>query len=164
MNDDSRDESLTTGDSVAADDEGNEIDGEIVLVPEGDYELRFLYHETAKYQDSAKVYLHFAIYTGEYAGLPLVRYYNVARLKSPPARNGKFVAKALGDFPLEMALIGLQPTRLDRFPLSKLRGKRISGRVLTVQKNRQGDSRPYDVQYSKIAQLLGVLPNEDWQV
>ena len=72
---------------------GGVVEGETVLVPEGEYELRYVDYETANYFGKARVFVHFAIIEPEdYAGLPIDRYYNVKRLSGPPKRFGKYVA------------------------------------------------------------------------
>ena len=67
------------------DEGGGVVEGGTFLVPEGEYELRYVDYETADYFGGPKVVVHFAIIEPEeYAGLPIDRFYNVKSLDGPP--------------------------------------------------------------------------------
>ena len=142
---------------------GGVIDGENVLVPEGEYELRYVDYETANYFGDPRVTVHFAIIEPEdYAGLPIDRYYNVKKLTGPPRRFGKYIARRRGDLPREFNRIAGKSERLDRISFARFRDKRIIGDVCTVHRDHKKEPLPEEDQYSRIARLVRVLPGDDW--
>jgi len=142
---------------------GGTVDGENVLVPEGEYELRYVDYETAIYYGSPKVVVHYAIFEPvEYAGLPVDRFYNAKRLTGAPGRFGKYVATRRGDLFREYSRLIGQPERLDRILFSRLKGKRVIGEVQTVHTDHKHEPLPEDDRYSRIKKLVSVLPGDDW--
>ena len=160
MKDDFREDSPVKGGS---DEGGGEIIGNNILIPPGDYIVRYLYYATSKFQDQSKVTLYFAVIEHDtYAGTPLERFYNVDSLKGPQKRYGDFRATARGDLVRELSsLIGPMP-RLDRISPVHLKDKRILCEVKTVTEDRNRRPLTPDQQYSCISRLLEVLPDEDW--
>jgi len=142
---------------------GGTVDGVCVLVPDGEYELRYVDYETASYYGSPKVVVHYAIIEpDEYAGLPVDRFYNAKRLTGPPGRFGKYVAPRRGDLFREYSRLVGQPERLDRILFSRLKGKRVIGEVQTVHTDHKHEPLPEDDRYSRIKRLVSVLPGDDW--
>ncbi len=145
------------------DEGGGTVDGECVLVPEGEYELRYVDYETATYYGSPKVVVHYAIVEpDEFAGLPVDRFYNAKKLTGPPGRFGKYVAQRRGDLFREFNRIIGQVERLDRISFARLKDKRIIGDIQTVQTDHKHEPLPDDDQYSRIKRLVCVLPGDDW--
>jgi hypothetical protein len=142
---------------------GGAVDGECVLVPEGEYELRYVDYETATYFGSPKVVVHFAIVSPEeYAGLPIDRFYNVKRLAGPPGLYGKYVAARRGDLIREYSEIVGRTGRLDRISFMPFKDQRIIGQIETVRFNYKRDPLPESEYYSRIGKLVSVLPGDDW--
>lgn len=130
------------------------------LLPEGEYEVCYVYHETWNYMGrNPKVAFWFRVINiGEYFGTLIPRYFNVKQLKGKPAKNGRFVPGRSSDFLLEYCnLFPRRITRLDRIPLSLLENEIIKVQVKTVTKNREQRSMPEVLQYSVIKHWLAVV-------
>ena len=142
---------------------GGDIIGSCVVVPEGRYELRYMYYQTGYFKDQAKVTVFCAIIEPEdYAGLPVERFYNVDELKGPPKKYGGFGVSARRTLVREVRFLLGQPKRLDRISFAGLRDKRIIGELETVTNNYEKRPLSPDDQYSRIARFIEVLPDEDW--
>jgi len=149
--------------SEESSDGGGEIFGSCVLVPDSEYELRYVDYETALYFGNAKVIVHFAIIEpDEFAGLPVDRFYNVICLKGQPRRFGGYKARVRGYLVREYKTLVKEPTRLDRISFAALKDKRIIAELETVTHDHQHDPLPIDDQYSRVKRLIKVLPGEDW--
>ncbi len=143
---------------------GGTVDGDCVLVPEGEYELRYVDYETATYFGKAKVIVHYAIIQpDEYAGLPVDRFYNAKKLTGPPGRFGKYVAPRRGNLFREFKKLVGRTERLDRLRFAQLKDQRVVGEIQTVTTNHKHEELPEDDRYSRIKRLLHVLPGDDWQ-
>ena len=59
-------------------------------IPAGTYIVKFCGYETGQSWNSKKVTVNFAIVEGEYAGVPLMRYYNAKQLEEPFGPDGDF--------------------------------------------------------------------------
>ena len=131
------------------------------MVPEGEYELRYIDYETAIYYGNPKVIVHYAICAPEeYAGLPVDRFYNAKKLTSPPGRFGKYKAKPRGHLIREFRKLVGPAERLDRIAFARLRGKRVIGDVRTVRRDHNRESLSDNDQYSRVSRLLAVLPDD----
>lgn len=145
------------------DEGGGTVDGECVLVPEGEYELRYVDYETASYYGSPKVVVHYAIIEPEeYAGLPIDRFYNAKKLTGPPGRFGKYIAPRRGHLVREFNRLIGRASRPDRISFAKLKGKRITCEIQTVKIDHNHEELAEDDRYSRITRLLTVLPGDDW--
>ena len=141
---------------------GGTVDGESILVPEGEYELKYVDYETATYFGSAKVIVHYAIIEPEeFAGLPIDRFYNAKKLTGPPGRFGKYLARPNGSLFREFKRLVGRDERLDRISFAKLKGKRIVGSIITVKTDHKHDELAEDDRYSRIKELIEVL-RDDW--
>ena len=145
-------------------DEGSGVvDGDTVLVPDGEYELRYVDFETAEYFGKASVVVHFAIIEpDDYAGLPIDRFYNAKKLTGPPGRFGKYKAKPRGNLIREFKRIAGRANRLDRISFNRFRDLRIIAEVKTVRRDYQRQPLHEDDYYSRIFRLIHVLPGDDW--
>ena len=142
---------------------GGTVDGECVLVPEGEYELRYVDYETAIYFGSPKVVVHFAIVRPEeYAGLPVDRFYNVKQLTGPLGLHGNYVSARRGDLIREYRKIVGRTGRLDRISFMPFKDQRIIGQIETVRSDYKRDPLPESEYYSRIRKLVSVLPGDDW--
>ncbi len=139
------------------------VEGETVLVPEGEYEIRYVDYETAHYFGKACVIVRFAIIEPEeYAGLPIDRFYNVKRLDGPPRRFGEYTAKNRGNLIREFRRIAGHAGRLDRISFKRFKNLRIIAEIQTVRRDYQRQTLDEDDHYSRISKLVKVLPGEDW--
>ena len=145
-------------------DEGSGVvEGDTVLVPEGEYELRYVDFETADYFGKPRVIVHFSIIKpDDYAGLPINRFYNVKTLAGPPQRFGKYRAKPCGNLIREFKRIAGRANRLDRISFKRFRDLRIIAEVRTVQRDYLRQPLHEDDYYSRILRLIRVLPGDDW--
>ena len=129
-------------------------------IPDGNYQLRFDYYETAiHFGKACKVILHFRVLdVGKFFETKLCRYYTVERLIGKPGRNGRFKIKGqtsclITEF-LNCHPDADIPKRLDRLPMSCWKGKIVMGFVSTVTQNSH-QKRLHEIQrYSRIKELL----------
>jgi len=142
---------------------GGIVDGECVLVPEGEYELRYVDYETATYYGSPKVVVHYAIVEpDEFAGLPVDRFYNAKKLTGPPGLFGRYIAPRRGDLFREFKKLVGHAERLDRLCFARLKGERVIGEIQTVKTDHKHEELSEDDRYSRIRRLIKVLPGDDW--
>jgi hypothetical protein len=152
-------------DQYATDDEelgepeegGGIIEDVCVAVPEGEYELRYIFYETGMYWNSPKVVVHFAITDpDEYAGLPVYRFYNVKKLVGRYRKYGGFIAPPRGALVREFKQLIKEPDRLDRISFRALKGKRIFAHLDTVTRAHNRKALAVDDQYSRVAELIRI--------
>lgn len=142
---------------------GGDIIGSCVAVPDGQYELRYMYYQTGYFKDQAKVTVFLAIIEPEdYAGVPVERFYNVDELKGPPRKYGDFKVSARRTLVREVGFLLGRPKRLDRISFAGLRDKRIIGELETVTRNYEKRELLADHQYSRVARFIEVLPEKEW--
>ena len=142
---------------------GGIIEGGYILVPEGEYELRYSYYATAAYFGSFKVVVHCAIDApDEYAGVEVSRFYNVKKVIPPLGKYGEYVASPCGALTREYKKLLGDPKRMTRISFTALKRRRLLGRLETVTHGHNRAKLGPDNQYSKIAELLGVIPDDDW--
>ncbi len=131
------------------------------LIPPGIYTVAFGSYETAyHFGKSPKLIMHFHVVDyGSYFGTKLNRWYSVAKI-GKPSRNGSFKARSQTSTQLIEYVRCLPhirtPTRLDRISMSSWADQAYKARVVNVTTNSQQVSLPIQLQYSKIAELLGV--------
>lgn len=132
-------------------------EGYIPHIPPGVYTLAFETGQTWVYFGrSPKVVMWFRVVSyGPHFGAVLPRYYNVKQIKGKPRKNGEFKAGPSSDLVREYARIFNTRPRLDRISFSQYKGISISGRVETVQKDREQKELPEVLHYSVINELLG---------
>lgn len=128
------------------------------LIPSRIYRVAYVEHETKFYFNSPKVVFRFRILDlGSEFGTILERYYNVAKFVGKPGRGGKFEPSAGGDFVIEfLRCFDHLVKRIDRLPLSLFQTSILKVRVDTITKNSIQRKLPEKLQYSKIAEILGV--------
>ena len=130
---------------------------QLTRVPEGEYVLRFDFHETKRIFKSGKIYLHFRIMnTGEHFEKPITAYYNCS-VMGKPGRGGKFRAGWKSNLMREVVgLTGELPKRTDRLNLNQLKTMLILGEVGTVNKTSQQRDLTEPLRYSVVRELLRV--------
>jgi len=142
---------------------GGTIEGGLITVPNGKYELRYMYYETAMYFGSARVIVHCAIDAADqYAGVEVCRFYNVKEVTQPTGKYGDYVALPCGDLVREYKTLVTDPKRMNRISFSVLKGKRLLGRLVRVTRNHSRDSLAPEHQYSKIKEFITMIPDEQW--
>ena len=130
-----------------------------VRIPEGEYQLKLLQHQTSIMYGTPKLKLVFSIINfGEYQGLEIEGFYNVMKLISKQGLKGKMKHKARGDFMIEYCslLPDQKVTRLDKIPLDPLYKNIIIGKVVDVKVNSQQKKLPEQLVYSKVSQMLRI--------
>lgn len=141
-----------------------DVDGELIQVPSGTYNMKFLYGETRyMHNRSPKLIVWCSIVDmGEHFGKKLARYYNVSSIRGKPGQNGRFKAGAKSDFVREYLSAVYQPVkRLDRIALSHLSESVIKAKVKTVTKGYNQREIPEPLQYSIIERIEGA--SHDYQ-
>ena len=139
------------------------VEGETVLVPEGEYEIRYLYYETGHYFGKACVTVDFVIIgPEEYEGLPICRFYNVKELDGPPRRFANYKANNGGNLTREFRRIAGHTGRPDRISFRQFKNLRIIAEIETVRRDYKRQALDEDDHYSRISRLVKVLPGEDW--
>jgi len=133
-----------------------------VVVPDGLYELSYRYYRTSTFMDQPKVEVHFGItYPEEFAGLPLVRYYNVDSLNGRQKPYGDFDVGGLRDLAVEYRQILGSIGRLDRVSLCGYRNVPILGRTRTVSHGRRRRELSESCRYSIVAELISAMGPDD---
>lgn len=142
---------------VVASESFFEIDGDLVLVPPGTYNLKFLYGETRYLHNrSPKLVLWFSIIDmGEFFGAKVARYYHIKEIKGRPGKNGRFKAGAKSDFMREyFSVVTQRVQRMDRIPLTYLEDYVIKAKVKTVEKSYDQSKIPKALHYSVVEKVL----------
>lgn len=140
------------------DDDVEVIDS--ILIPEGEYILKYCWHETQEVMGGAKVKIVFELAEGNMAGATLDCFYPVRALKGPPGRYGKFKISKQQKYYAEIVNLFPGISRGDRSSPRRLNGRLVVGRVETVKTDWDKKTVPEELQYSKVAELLRLLPDE----
>ena len=136
------------------------VDGYHPCLPDGEYEVQYMYWETVKQQHGGKAIVHFAIVSEDCAGIEILRYYNVRELVGPPKKSGKFKVGDRCDLVREYRRLLGDPDRLDRISLNRYRNKRIIVSVRQVSSDWKENTLPESAFYSVIGELLRIIPEE----
>jgi len=128
------------------------------LLRPGKYRLSYVEHRTVlAFGRQPKVEVTFCVVDGTAMGEHLRRFYRVNRLISKPKKNGTFKAGWHGELLHEfVTLFNERPERLDRIPMSRFRGRIVTGRVKTVTQSSKQRELPELLQYSVLDSLLAV--------
>jgi hypothetical protein len=130
------------------------------LIPPGEYDLHYLYHETAMMfvGKQPKLLLWFKVVTlGPFVDTKVARYYNVKRLLSKPGKRGRFAIGWHCELMFDYARLFGLPRRADRLSLEALKGVVVRGKIRTVMRNWQQKPRPECLTYSVIDSLIKVM-------
>jgi len=146
-----------------------EIDDEVEVIhsahiPDGEYDLKYCWHETLESHGGGKLKIIFEIADGEHTGTQLEAYYPVT-LKSRPSKFGKFAVSDRQKYYEEMVRLFPDISRRDRVSPRRLVEKLIVGRVEIVTSTWDGSRRSDSTQYSKVAELIRLKGDEaiEWQ-
>jgi len=127
-------------------------------VPEGSYTVRYCGYETGQSWNSKKVKVSFAVVEGEYSGVPLTRYYNVANLGKPIGPDGSFEVGDRSHLVKEYRLLLPQVQSISEIDLDLYKDTLIRVRVKTTNKTGIGEELSESNQYSIIRKLLEIVP------
>jgi len=127
-------------------------------IPEGLYTVKYCGYETGKSWNSQKVTVKFAVVEGEYAGVPLARYYNVRRLYEPIGPNGDFDVGDRSYLVKEFRSLFPDIRSTSEIDLDLYRSKSIRVKVVTTNKTGTGEELTGPNQYSVIRKLIEIIP------
>lgn len=131
------------------------------LLPPGRYQATYLFHETAFFRSTPKVYLHLQVVGGEHDGVRLYRAYRVASLKGKPKRYGGFKVHHSHAVFRQLVTVSSATTRPDRVSFTALKGCLLTISVRSVTRDagtasRKPQALPGVLQYSVIDELLSI--------
>ena len=137
----------------------------ILLIPEGEYEVEYLHHETSSIftrndggvRAGGKLYLRFRIlplYSDEINGKELFKSYNVARLIGKPGKYGKFTMTRGKQFVRDFERLIGKTKSLKRISPSAFRGRIYRVKVRTVKINQHHEEWCDASQYSVIDEII----------
>jgi hypothetical protein len=130
------------------------VEGFKPVVPDGDYDAKFIGHETALVFGSPKVFLHFELVEpGDYIGTRLFQAFRVRRLKGKSGKGGRFVAHAGGDLYALLARLLDVKLRGDRISLQSLRSMLFRITTRTVTTNSRQQPIPLPARYSVVTKI-----------
>ncbi len=134
-------------------------DDDLVLVPEGQYELSYKHHATWLYMGRfPKVAITFRIMDlGDHYEKPVLAYYNPSKIMGKPRKNGQFSAGWRSRFMWDYSMCFGKPPRKDRIVMDKFKESFVIGKVRTVTHNHNQKKYPDGLQYSVVDELVGVL-------
>lgn len=128
-------------------------------VPEGTYTVKYCGYETGQSWNSKKVKVIFAIVEGEYAGVPLIRYYNAKHLGEPIGPNGDFDVGDRCHLVKEFRSLLPDIRSISEIDLDLYKDRLIRVQVETVNKTGLSEELLESNQYSVIRKLLEVIPD-----
>lgn len=126
-------------------------------VPEGFYNVRYCGYETGLSWNGKKVIVNFAISEGDYAGVPLTRYYNARNLSEPIGPNGSFDVGDRCHLVKEFRSLLPDVRSISEVNLDLYKNKLIRAQVVTVNKTGTGEDLSSSNQYSKIHKLVEIV-------
>ena len=131
-------------------------DDDLILVPDGEYELSYQHYKTWLYQGRyPKVVVAFRIFDlGEHNDKPVMAYYN-AKIKGKPRKNGQFTAGWRSRLMWDYAQCFGKPARKDRITMSRFKHHLVKAQVRTVTHNSGQKKYPSGLEYSVVDELLG---------
>ena len=129
-------------------------------IPEGMYLVRYIDYKTGWMFRGRKVVLHCAVARGEYASTPLTRYYNVDALADELDDGEEYVANDRRDLVREYWKLLPDKSDSGDIDLNDYSGKLIKVRVETTGKDARGKNLSKSSRYSKIAELLEIVPDD----
>ena len=129
-------------------------------IPEGIYLVRFINYTSGWMYRCRKVAVHCAVAHGEYAGTPLTKYYNVDALADELENGEQYAASDLRDIVRDYRRLLPDKSVSGDFDLNDYAGKLIRVRVGPVGKDSHGKDLSKGSRYSKIAELLEIVPDD----
>jgi hypothetical protein len=127
------------------------------LIPEGVYEMGYLYHETWSFMGrQPKVVIHFKIAEpGDYFGAVLLAYYCVEKHVGKRGKAGRFKVSKKSNLYRDFCRVfpDRPAPRPDRIPLSNLSSVVVRGTIVTVSRAYDQRDIPLAAQYSRVASI-----------
>ena len=133
----------------------------LLLIPEGEYIVRYLTYRTLKSFGQPKVEVTFIIdKPKEHRAVCLERFYNVDKLTGLEKAKGRFKPSRRGHLMREYTALVGPPSRNDRMTLGKLKGLMILAKVVTVKVDSNKNPLPKGSWYSKVEKLIKVVETD----
>lgn len=126
------------------------------LVPDGEYVVRFIRHETATVFKTPKLFIHLELVGPTHQGARLYAAYRVKRLIGQPGKSGRFVISSRSELLIQLARIYGRQMRMDRVSLRALRHCLLRVRTRTVTTDYRQRPLPEALRYSVVAELLDI--------
>lgn len=131
------------------------------LLPDGEYVMRYLYHETVTAFRTPKVILHMQIVEpGEHYGKRLIRAYRVKELIGRPRKWGRFKLTRHQELFLTLASLYDKRLRHDRFSLRALTKVLLRATTRTVTTDYRQQLSPEALHYSMVDELVSIEAGE----
>ena len=127
-------------------------------IPEGTYTVKYCGYETGQSWNSKKVKVNFAIVEGEYAGIPLARYYNAVHIYDPIGPGGHFDVGDRCHLLKEFRSLLPDVPSISEVDLELYQDKPIRVQVETINKTGTGEDLASSNQYSVIRKLIEIIP------
>jgi len=136
---------------------GYHSDDDLILIPEGEYQLSYQYHETWVWMGKApKLSITFRIFDmGEHNNKPILAHYNLSKIIGKPRKNGHFSAGWRSNLMWEYVQCFGKPPRKDRISMCPFKEHLVIGKIRTVTKNHKQKKYHEALRYSVIDELLG---------
>ena len=132
----------------------DEVEAELVLVPEGEYVLRYIDRHIRRMHGSEKLYMRFEIIKpSSYEGHFLTRYFNIRTRasKDRPRIHAGWMSDLMREY---VAIEGKKPRRTDEIRFKAFSERPILALVETVTHDSKKRLIPEPLQYSRISQLI----------
>ena len=131
------------------------------LMPDGEYVMQYLYHETVIAFRAPKVILHMKIVqSGEHNGKRLIRAYRVKELIGRPRKWGRFKLTRHQDLFITLAHLYDKRLRHDRFSLRALTKVLLRATTRTVTTDYRQRLSPEALRYSVVDELVAIEAGE----
>ena len=131
------------------------------LLPDGEYVMQLLHHETVMAFRTPKVVLHMKIVEpGEHNGKRLIRAYRVKELIGRPRKWGRFKLTRHQDLFITLAHLYGKRLRHDRISLRALGRVLLRGTTRTVTTDYRQRLSPEALHYSVIDELVSIEAGE----
>lgn len=135
--------------------EGQLVD-EPPQIPPGTYKAIFKHHETSYSFKTPKVYLHFELQGGDYAGMRLYRAFRVKELRGKQGKGGRFKLRHSHELYRQFVKLSGARERPDRISLRRLKHCLLNVSVRTVTTDSRQRPLPPALRYSVIDDLVSV--------
>lgn len=126
-------------------------------VPDGNYIVKYCGYETGQSWNNKKVIVNFGIVEGEYAGIPLTRYYNAKRIGEPVGADGDFDVGDRSYLVKEYRSLFPDIPSISEIDLNRYNDKLIRVKVVTTKETGKREELAKSNQYSVIGKLLEIV-------
>lgn len=125
-------------------------------IPEGEYQVVYIGHETSYMFKTPRVFVHFRVVGGQYDGTVLYASYRVPALKGKPRKSGGFKLRNSSKLFREMVTLTGKKERPDRISLRGLKGALIRVKVRTVTQDSKQNPLPTPCRYSVVDKMISI--------